>query len=79
MLQILRKYINRIVSSKFTEIVLDLLIFINFTFLALYGIADASIISEVEDIITILLSVETFLRYCSISFKELSKNNESIL
>ncbi|CAD8208793.1 unnamed protein product [Paramecium pentaurelia] len=79
MLQILRKYINRIVSSKFTEIALDLLIFINFTFLSLYGIADASIISEVEDIITILLSIETFLRYCSISFKELSKSNESIL
>lgn len=66
-------------SSKFTEITMDLLIFINFTFLALYGIADASIISEVEDITTILLSIETLFRYCSISFKELTNNNESIL
>ncbi|CAD8209125.1 unnamed protein product [Paramecium pentaurelia] len=78
-LQIFRKYVNIVVSSKFTEITLDLLIFINFTFLALYGIADAQIISKVEDITTILLSIETFLRYCSISFKELSNNNESIL
>ncbi|CAD8125822.1 unnamed protein product [Paramecium sonneborni] len=78
-LQILRKYINRIVSSKFTEIALDLIIFINFTFLSLYGIADAKIISQVEDITTILLSIETFFRYCSISYKELLNNDESIL
>jgi hypothetical protein len=57
----------------------DLLIFINFTFLALYGIVDAPIISNVEDITTILLTVETFLRYCSISYKEISKSNQMIL
>lgn len=42
---IVKKYVSRMVSSKITEIALDLLIFINFTFLSLYGIVDASIIS----------------------------------
>ncbi|CAK82706.1 unnamed protein product (macronuclear) [Paramecium tetraurelia] len=76
---ILKKQVSRMVSSKITEIALDLLIFVNFTFLSLYGIVDASIISQVEDITTILLSIETFLRYCSFSFKELSNSNESIM
>jgi hypothetical protein len=78
-IQIIRKYINRIITSKLTEMLYDLLIFINFTFLALYGIVDAPIISNVEDITTILLTVETFLRYCSISYKEISKSNQMIL
>jgi uncharacterized membrane protein len=78
-IQIIRKYINRIITSKLTEMLYDLLIFINFTFLALYGIVDAPIISNVEDITTILLTVETILRYCSISYKEISKSNQMIL
>lgn len=41
----IRKYLNLIITSKITEILYDLLILINFTFLALYGIIDASIIS----------------------------------
>ncbi|CAD8123231.1 unnamed protein product [Paramecium sonneborni] len=76
---ILRKYVSRIISSKITEIALDLLIFINFTFLSLQGIVDSQIISQVEDITTIILSIETFIRYCSFSLKELSNSNESIL
>ena len=65
----LKKYAQIIIISTTSRVFFDLIILINFTFLALWNIADSQTIYEVENVSTIILSMELILRLISIPAK----------
>ncbi|CAD8095957.1 unnamed protein product [Paramecium sonneborni] len=68
------KYSNIIITSSTSRVCFDLVIFINFTFLSLWNIADSKTIHQIENVSTILLSIELFLRITSIKIKDFTSN-----
>lgn len=64
----LKKNAKIIITSTTSSVFFDLIIFINFTFLALWNIIDSNTIHNVENASTIILSIELFLRLLSIPF-----------
>jgi hypothetical protein len=70
----LKKYALIIIVSPTSRVFFDLIILINFTFLALWNIADSETIYEVENVSTIILSIELVLRLISLPAKEFTGN-----
>ncbi|CAD8096268.1 unnamed protein product [Paramecium sonneborni] len=68
------KYANIIITSSISRVCFDLVIFINFTFLSLWNIADSNTIHQIENVSTVLLSIELFLRVTSIKIKDFTSN-----
>ncbi|CAD8200926.1 unnamed protein product [Paramecium octaurelia] len=68
------KYTNLIITSTTSRVCFDLVIFINFTFLSLWNIANSNTIHQVENVSTVLLSIELLLRITSIKIKDFTSN-----
>ncbi|CAD8091567.1 unnamed protein product [Paramecium primaurelia] len=68
------KHTNKIITSSTSQTFFDLIIFINFTFLALWNIVDSTTIHSVENASTIILSFELGLRLISIPIKQFTSN-----
>ncbi|CAD8054705.1 unnamed protein product [Paramecium primaurelia] len=68
------KHTNIIITSSTSQTFFDLIIFINFTFLALWNIVDSTTIHSVENVSTIILSFELILRLISIPIKNFTNN-----
>ncbi|CAD8190377.1 unnamed protein product [Paramecium pentaurelia] len=75
----LRKYAFRIIHFKLTKLIFDLTILINTLFLALQGIIQRSIIDQVEDIATILLSTEIILQLIVYKPRRIAKNKHLVI
>ncbi|CAD8106039.1 unnamed protein product [Paramecium primaurelia] len=75
----LRKYSFRIMHFKLTKLFFDLTILINTFFLASEGIIKRSIIDQVEDIATILLSTEIILQLIVHKPRRIAKNKHLVI
>ncbi|CAD8147067.1 unnamed protein product [Paramecium octaurelia] len=73
------KHTNLIITSSTSQTFFDLVIFINFTFLALWNIVDSTTIHSVENVSTIILSFELILRLISIPIKDFTSNPNYLL
>ncbi|CAK56623.1 unnamed protein product (macronuclear) [Paramecium tetraurelia] len=78
-LMALRKYAFLIMHFKLTKFIFDLTILINTLFLALQGIIQRSIIDQVEDIATILLSTEIILQLIVYKPRRIAKNKHLVI
>ncbi|CAD8075871.1 unnamed protein product [Paramecium primaurelia] len=74
-----RKYCYILISSRFSQFFFDLIILFNFTFLSLQGIANPELISQIEDITTILLCLEQSFKLFSYPCRELLNYPSQIL
>ena len=61
-LRVCRKYCYFIITSKIGILFFDLIIFINTLFISLSGFIDRNLINTIEDMATIILAVEIFLK-----------------